>query len=137
VSNFQHFLFCMRDTVVLGHLPPKDLTLACLAKSAPVCAPVGSDFGPRAHLPGIVRCCANMGCDLRRRTDRRTAAHMCEHVSYTWGSSGRRFKSCQPDCFTSGFIRGVTPKDSVNGSGPQPGPQPALNRSTAAWQVRQ
>jgi hypothetical protein len=23
--------------------------------------------------------------------------HVCEHTSFDWGSSGRRFKSCQPD----------------------------------------
>ena len=32
-----------------------------------------------------------------------TAAHTCEHVSVDWGSSGRRFKSCQPDAGQRGF----------------------------------
>ena len=26
-----------------------------------------------------------------------TPTHMCEHDYLNWGSSGRRFKSCQPD----------------------------------------
>jgi hypothetical protein len=26
-----------------------------------------------------------------------TPANVCEHGSFDWGSSGRRFKSCQPD----------------------------------------
>jgi hypothetical protein len=28
--------------------------------------------------------------------ENRTPTHVCEHASFDWGSSGRRFKSCQP-----------------------------------------
>jgi hypothetical protein len=37
------------------------------------------------------------GSDLPKRT----ATHSCAHHFFNWGSSGRRFKSCQPDTVMS------------------------------------
>jgi hypothetical protein len=34
----------------------------------------------------------------------RTPEHMCVHHSHSWGSSGRRFKSCQPDRVSAGHL---------------------------------
>src|SRR5262245_61228671 len=55
--------------------------------------PTRTPTGPIPRVSVAVRRCAETAVTC---TDR-ASTHTCEHRYFDWGSSGRRFKSCQPD----------------------------------------
>jgi hypothetical protein len=75
-----------------GLVPP-----GCLPPFVP---PLGSEnWGvcrPSPRVAGLRRA-PELPPDQRRPREPRSAARLCETHSIGWGSSGRRFESCQPD----------------------------------------